>query len=187
MHPAEHRGLRELYATSRQLREHWRTLAGCIESVAPAAAEELRAGSDDARALLGELTGVTAARGLHGRPAAQGVGVRMAGARTALIDPTLEVNQALRLAVLDVQHVVTLLAYLAALAGDDAELEAFLSGWETRLRAHEDAARAAAIELASEPDVAIAQARPGVGGRIGHGLAMAFGTAGEWFDSRSGG
>ena len=35
MHPAEHRGLRELYATARQLRDHWRTLAAVALGEAP--------------------------------------------------------------------------------------------------------------------------------------------------------
>jgi len=70
MHPTQHRGLRELYAMTRQLRNHWRTLAEKIDAVAPQEAQILRAGTDLAGALLGELADVTAARGLFGKPLA---------------------------------------------------------------------------------------------------------------------
>jgi len=188
VHPAEHRGLRELYVTARQLRQHWRKLADRLDAVGAAGAEELRAGSEEARTLLSELTDVTAARGLHGKPAAQGFGARLAGIRSTLVDPTLEVNQALRLALLDVQHVVTMLGYLARLAArrEDEELRAFLVAWEERLRAHEDVLRTLAIGLGDSPDEAIAPSTPGVGGRAGHGLAAKLGTVGEWLDGRAG-
>lgn len=188
MHPAEHRGLRELYVTGRQLRQHWRKLADRLDAVGAVGAGELRAGSDETRTLLSELTDVTAARGLWGKPAAQGFGARIAGVRSAVFDPTLEVNQALRFAVLDVQHVVTLLAYLARLAArrEDAELEAFLTAWEMRMRIHEDALRNLAISAGDNPDDAIRPSTPGLGGRAAHGAAAKFGTVGEWFDGRAG-
>lgn len=116
MHPSEHRGLRELHAATQQLQRHWRQLADRLDGVGGFAAAHLREGADGARALLCELSPMTAARGLHGRPSAQGVGARIAATRLVLVDSTLEVNQALRLAVLDAQHVTTLLAYLARLA-----------------------------------------------------------------------
>ena len=188
MHPAEHRGLRELYVTARQLRDHWRALAGRLQDSAPEQAALLSEGSDVARALIGELSGVTAARGLHGRPAAQGFGARLASAHSALLDTSLEVNQALRFAALDVVHVVTLLDYLAALANadGDAELQAFLGGWAVRMRAHEEAVRAAAVAVADAPDTAVLAAAPGIAGRIMHGAAAAVGTLGEWVDGRAG-
>jgi len=187
MHPATHRGLRELYATARQLRDHWRALAARLDGGAPDQAQLLREGSDVARALLGELTDVTAARGVHGRPMAQGLGAQLAGAHTRLLDSALEVNQALRLAVLDVVHVVTLLDFLARVAAQDAdaELQAFLAGWATTLRAQEDGIRAVAIAVGDDPDLAVKPAAPGVAGRIGHGAANAIGTFGEWIDRRS--
>ncbi|MDQ3678283.1 MAG: hypothetical protein M3401_16045 [Actinomycetota bacterium] len=188
MHPAEHRGLRELYVSARQLRQHWRRLADRMDAIGAGGVDVLRAGSDEARALLGELTDVTAARGLYGKPAAQGLGARVAGMRNTLVDPTLEVSQVLRFAVLDVQHVVTLLGYLARLAArrEDEELRAFLAAWEERMRAHEDAIRALAIALGDTPDDAIVPSTPGLGGRAAHGLAAKVGTAGEWFDGRAG-
>ncbi len=187
MHPAEHRGLRELYVSARQLRDHWRSLAARLQSGAPAEAMALMEGSDLARGLIGDLTGVTAARGLHGRPAAQGFGARLASVHSLVLDTSLEVNQALRLAVLDVVHVVTLLDYLAVLADSDGDgdLEAFLAGWAPRMRAQEEAIRAAAVALGAAPDAAIAAAAPGIGGRIMHGAATVAGTLGEWVDGRA--
>ncbi|MEA2149804.1 MAG: hypothetical protein QOD69_1634 [Solirubrobacteraceae bacterium] len=187
MHPAQHRGLRELYVMARQLRDHWRGLAGRLQPSAPDQAALLREGSDLARALLGELTEVTAARGLHGRPAAQGFGARLASLHGALLDTSLEVNQALRIAVLDVVHVVTLLEYLAALARADAdtELAAFLGGWAPRMRAQEEGVRASAVALGDLPDVSIRAAAPGIAGRVAHGAANAIGSLGEWVDARA--
>lgn len=187
MHPAHHRGLRELYVMARQLRDHWRALAGRLRVAAPAQAALLAEGSDAARALLGELADVTAARGLHGRPAAQGFGARLASVHSALLDTGLEVNQALRFAILDVVHVVVLLEYLATLARatGDGELEAFLAGWAPRLRAHEEALRAAAVALGEAPGAAVEAAAPGLAGRVAHGAATAVGTLGEWVDGRA--
>src|SRR4051794_41583737 len=65
--PAEHRALRELYATARQLERHWSRLAGRLG--APAAAP-LRAGAHAIGALLAELDERAASHGLHGFPAA---------------------------------------------------------------------------------------------------------------------
>jgi hypothetical protein len=187
LHVAEHRGLRELYAMARQLRDHWRALGARIANGAPVQAALLRDGSSAARGLIGELTDLTAGRGLHGRPAAQGLGARLASVHSALVDTTLEVNQALRVAVLDVVHVVTLLEYVALLAArrGDAELEVFLTGWAERMRIHEVAIRAGAVSLASDPDAAVAVAAPGIAGRAGHGLATVAGTIGEWVDRRA--
>ena len=187
MHPTEHRGLRELFAMARQLRNHWRTLAGRIESHAPGEAQILRAGADEAGALIAELADVTAARDLYGRPMAQGLGARLAGVHSALLDTALEVGQALRFAVLDVVHVVTLLDYLACAAAEDgdAELQRFLERWAQRMRAQEAAVRTAAAQLGHDPDRAVLNCAPGVAGRIGHGAAQAVGTFGEWFDRRA--
>jgi len=187
MHPVEHRGLRELYAMTRQLRDHWRALASRLDAGAPQQAQLLRDGSQLARTLLAELSAETAQRGIYGRPLAQGLGAQLARVHSAALDTALEVNQALRFAVLDVVHVVMLLDFLAAAAAHDADpaLEAFLAGWATRLRAHEEAIRAAVVALAGQLDVALRPATPGVTGRIGHGAANLLGTFGEWFDRRA--
>ena len=109
--PAEHRALRELYALTRQLGGHWARLNDKLDP----APDVLARGVDASKQLLDELATRTAAYGLHGVPAATGAGVwtsRLRGAGDLL----LERNQALRGATLDLQHVITLLAYLAALA-----------------------------------------------------------------------
>jgi hypothetical protein len=146
----------------------------------------LREGSHSARELLGELAEETAARELYGRTAAQGVGVQLAAGRTGLLDHALEVNQALRFATLDVQHVVTLLGYLERLAlrRGDAPLAAFQASWRARMATHEEAIRAAAIAAGDEPDAAVRPASPGLPGRVGHGVANAVGTVGEWVDRK---
>ena len=187
MHPVEHRGLRELYAMTRQLRDHWRALAARLDVGAPQQAQLLRDGSHLARTMLAELSTETARRGLYGRPLAQGLGTQLARVHSAALDTVLEVNQALRFAVLDVVHVVMLLDFLAPAAAHDGDhaLEAFLAGWATRLRAQEDAIRAAVVALAGQPDLALRPAAPGLAGTIGHGAADLLGTFGEWFDRRA--
>jgi len=182
--PAQNRGLRELYAGARQLASHWTTLADRLgDGDGPVA---LRAGAAAARELLDELAGLTAARGLHGYPAAQGVGARVAGLRNAVTDRTFERNQALRFAVLDMGHLTTLQAYLAVLAGgrEDEELAEWHGRWERKLKRLETAVRKAAIAEGLYPDSAIAPLDDGTLGRAGHGVANAAGTLGEWFDRR---
>jgi hypothetical protein len=179
---AEHRALRELYALTRLFGGHWARLDDKLDQ----APDVLARGADASRELLAELAEQTAAYGLHGVPAATGAGAwtsRLRGAGDLL----LERNQALRWAVLDVQHVTTLLAYLAALADhrDDAALAGWLRGWETRLRAIEDDARAAAVAEADDPERAI-QAHDGSRlGRAGHKLAVSLGTLGEAYDGHA--
>lgn len=185
LHPAQNRGLRELYAFTRQLASHWSRLAPRIGAgPAPAA---LEAGAAAARELLVELTDVTAAYGLYGFPAAQGVGARIAGVRNAIGDRTLERNQALRMAVIDAQHVTTLLAYLGALGESqgDAPMQEFCARWERKLKRHESAVRRAAVAMGEEPEGAVEPVDRGPVGRVGHGLANQAGTFGEWFDRRA--
>jgi len=181
LYRAEHRGLRELHATTRQLCGHWDRLAG---RAGGRSATVLQHGAAEARELLGELDTRAEAIGLHGFPAAQGVGGRLAGARNNATDLLLERNQAVRAAVLDVQHVTTLLGYLGRLAATrgDEELAAFHRGWEERLLALEVEARSAAIELGCDPAGAVVPAEQGPLGRAGHRVAVGFGTAGEAID-----
>jgi hypothetical protein len=182
LYRAEHRALRELYASARQLAGHWEKLAGRIGGQAEPV---LRHGVADCEELLEELAGRTEERGLHGFPAADGVGARLAGLRNSAGDLLLERNQALRSAVLDVQHLTTLLAYLGRLAGTrgDAELAAFHERWELRLSAIEAEARSAAIDLGCDPPGAVIPADQGALGRAGHRVACAMGTAGEALDN----
>jgi hypothetical protein len=181
LYPAEHRALRELHATGRQLASHWGRLA---ERLGGPPSGPLRDGAATARGLVGELAKETAKHGLHGFPAAQGVGSRLASARNLAGDLVLERNQALRLAVLDAEHVTTLLLYLAALADgrDDTALAAFHRGWAERIGAARDAVRDAAVALAGHPEAAVLPAEASALGRAGHGAATAVGTLGEAFD-----
>jgi hypothetical protein len=181
LYRAEHRGFRELHATARQLCGHWERLA---DRAGGRTATVLRHGAAEARELLAELEAQTAERGVHGFPSAQGVGGRMAGARNNAGDLLLERNQAVRAAVLDVQHLTTLLGYLGRLAATrgDESLAAFHRGWEERLRSVEDETRAAAIELGCDPAGAVVPAEQSPLGRAGHRVAVGIGTAGEAID-----
>ena len=180
--PAEHRALRELYALTRQFGGHWARLDDKLDP----APDVLARGVDASKELLAELASRTAAYGLYGVPAATGAGVwtsRLRGAGDLL----LERNQALRGAVLDVEHVILLLAYLAGLATrrDDLPLAEWLSGWETRLRAIAGEAQAAVVAEAEDPERAV---RPYDGsklGRAGHKLQVSLGTLGEAYDARA--
>ena len=181
LYPAEHRSLRELYASARSLAAHWERLA---QRLGGPEAAVLQAGAADARAMLDELADVTAGYDLHGYPAAQGAGFNLARVRNEAADLLLERHQAMRTAVLDVQHLVTLVGYLAALAErrEDVSLTAFLCRWERTLTQHEQSAREAAIRQADDPDRAILPADPTVAGKVGHAVANAFGTVGEAVD-----
>jgi hypothetical protein len=175
--PAEHRALRELHATARQVQSHWTRLA---QRLGGPPADYLLEGAAAAQALLHELDRATE---LEGQPAAQGLGSRLAGARR-VSDLLLERNQAFRGALLDVQHVTTLLGYLAGLARTrgDAELAARHEGWQARLQPLEERGRAIAVALAEDPDAAIAPAEDSALGRAGHQLSAAAGTLGEAID-----
>jgi hypothetical protein len=185
LHPAQNRGLRELYAALRQLVAHWSQLSRRLGAgLAPMTLDQ---GVAAARSLLVELADITAEYGLYGRPAAQGVGARLAGTRNLLGDKALERNQALRFAVLDVQHVVTLLSYQARIARGrgDARLADFLDSWRDRMIAVERSARAVAVEEGDDPDLAIHPMDTGPVGKLAHGAQNVVGTFGEWFDRRS--
>jgi hypothetical protein len=182
VHAAEHRALRELYAFSRQLAQHWDSLAQRIEGDE---SEALRAGARAATELLAELAPLTGARGLPTATMAR-FASRFASARPAVPDRALERNQALRFAALDAQHVVTLLAYVAnvAAADGDDEMRSFCSRWERRLRTHERAVRLAAVALGERPDDAIRPADDSLAGRAGAKVNAGIGAFGEWFDGR---
>jgi hypothetical protein len=180
--PAEHRALRELHAMARQLSRHWTRLGtrlgGAPERV-------LAAGATSAGELLRELEARTAAHGLHGFPAAQGAGGRLADLRNHAGDLLLERNQALRAASLDVAHLTTLLAYLSALADrrEDAMLAAWHRRWEARLREVAEELLATVVALAEDPAGAVEPASPTAAGRVGSGIGNGIGTLGEAFDS----
>ena len=176
MFPAEHRALRELHATARELRGHWAKLAERLNQPVLA---------DGAQAADELLTELEQRIDLSGRPTAQFAGARLAGAR-GISDLLLERNQALRSALLDVQHVVTLLDYLARLAAarEDADLEAWHIGWRDRMRAVEDRGRAAVRAMAADPERAIEPADDGTLGWAGAKIGVALGAVGEAIDNR---
>ena len=182
-HPAENRGYRELYALARQLVDHWSRLTERLEVA------QLSSGVAAVQGLLDELRPLTASYGLHGKPAAQGVGVSVARSRGEVRDRFLERGQALRLAVLDLQQLTTLLAYLARAAESrrDERLAEFCGRWERKLRRVESAARKAAVEQGGDPDAAIEPLDGSALGRAAHSVSYAVGTVGEWLDRRAAG
>ena len=179
--PAEHRALRELYATGRHLAGHWDRLAGRLGGEP---ADVLSRGAAAAREMLRELAGRTAVHDLHGEPAAQGAGGQLAHLRGAA-DLLLERNQALRGAVLEAAHVGLLLAYLAELASTrgDTDLAAWLRTWEGRVRELEGAARGIAVAEGRHPERAVEPANDSRLGRAGHSIAAGLGTVGEAIDA----
>ena len=183
-HPAENRGYRELYVTGRQLVSRWERLAALLEN-APAA-DPMRKAAESVGRMLDELEPLTARQGVYAKTAAQGSGARMGSARATVFDRFLERNQAVRLALADLEHVTTLLAYLAEVseARGDAELPDFCRSWERRLRRQLGAVRRAVIQMGTNPDAAIEPLDPSKVGRAAHGAAYAAGTVGEWVDRR---
>src|SRR4051794_29140350 len=125
------------------MRNHWGALSRRVD------ASVLATGMTDARRLADEVRAVAGERGLAVGPAARTAGGTLAGARTGLADRFLERNQALRLAVLDASHLVTLLDYVAAVASDE-ELSASCKRWAARFRDHERGARDAVVTLARD-------------------------------------
>jgi hypothetical protein len=185
LHPAENRGYRELYLTGQQLVGRWDRLADAHPG--RDAEYALMETAEAVREMLLELEPLTAKHGLHGGFAAQGTGARIGFVRAAVADRFLERNQALRLAVGDLDHVTTLLAYLAAVSegGGNSGLADFCRTWEVRLAANASAVRAAVTELAGDPDAAIEPLDGSPFGRAAHTTARAAGTVGEWIDRQA--
>ena len=183
MHPAENRGYRELYLTGRQLVQRWRRLG---DALGEPSAEPVRKTADSVDRMLEELAPLTARHDLHGNVAAQGSGSRIGAARGAIGDRFLERNQALRLALEDLEHVVNLLAYLAKVSETrgDTDLVEFCGSWERRLRRQLGTVRKAAVAMGEDPDSAIEPLDTSKVGRAAHGAAYVTGTVGEWVDRR---
>jgi hypothetical protein len=182
LHPAEHRGYRELYLTSRQLLSRWRRVADALRDTPVAAA--LQTGAAKVTEMLAEVEPLTEARGLPAGPAAQGAGATLAHVRTAVVDRSVDTGLAARMAVLDIEHVASLLLQLAelGLARDDAELASFCARWAERLRPAVDDARGAAAALGADPDRAAAPLDRSLLGQAIHRAGWAVGTVGEWLD-----
>ncbi len=182
LHPAENRGYRELYLTGRQAVKRLGRLAVAFDG--SPTRELLDKAADSISRLLEELDPLTAQHDLHGGVAAQGSGANLGTVRGAVLDRFLERNQALRFAVEDLEHVTTLLGYLARVgeARGDPKLPEFCSSWERRLRRQVSAVRKAAIELGDHPDRAVEPLDDSATGRAAHRVAWTLGSVGEWTD-----
>jgi len=182
LHPAENRGYRELYLSARAAQKRLGRLALALDGTD--AREPVDKATDSLGKLLEELGPLTARHDLYGNVAAQGGGGTFGVLRGAVFDRFLERNQALRIAVDDLEHVATLLAYLANVseARGDKKLPEFCRSWERRLRRQEGAVRRAAVSLGETPDAAIEPLDASPAGRAAHRVAWAVGTAGEWTD-----
>jgi hypothetical protein len=182
VHPAENRGYRELYLTGRQTVNRLGRLAVAFDG--SPAGELLDKASDSISLLLDELGPLTAEHDLHGGVAAQGSGAHLGTVRGAVFDRFLERNQALRLTVEDLEHVTTLLGYLARVseARGDPKLPDFCSSWERRLRRQVNTVRKAAVELGADPDRAVEPLDDSTASRAAHRVAWTLGSVGEWTD-----
>jgi hypothetical protein len=182
LHPAENRGYRELYLTGSQTVKRLGRLAAAFDDTP--AGELLDKAADSISRLLDELGPLTARHDLHGGVAAQGSGANLGTVRSAVFDRFLERNQALRFAVEDLEHVTTLLGYLARVSETrgDTELLEFCRSWERRLRRQVNAVRKAAIELGGDPDGAVESLDDSPASRAAHRVAWTLGTVGEWTD-----
>jgi hypothetical protein len=176
MHAARHRALRELGAFARQMADHWSALAARLDGPAAKALGEGAAAAGD---VLDAVRPLASARGLEIGPAALSAG-RLARARPPVPDAVLERNQALRFALLDAEHLLTLIDYVGALsAGEaDAELVTACGEWAAAVRRPARAARRAAIALGKQPDLAIEPLSKG------QKLSYALGWLGEATDRR---
>jgi hypothetical protein len=179
MHPARHRALREIGAFSRQMADHWGALA---DRVPDPVSKPLRDGGVAAQRVLDEVRPLASARDLEIGPAAVGVAGRVARARPPVPDALLEVNQAVRFALLDAEHLLTLVKYVGALSATegDTELEEACASWARVLQRPAGAAKKAAIALGSDPDTAIAPITKG------QKLGYLLGWIGEATDRRAG-
>jgi hypothetical protein len=182
LHPAEHRAYRELYAACRQLITRWRRIASALEETA--IGERLKEGAAETSVLLSELEPRTATYGLYGSPLAQGMGARFADLRTAVADRGGDTGLVVRSAVLDMEHVTTLLRHLAELARarGDRNIAGFCEEWAGRLESNLDAVREAAVELGADPDRTSAPLDDSVANRAAHGVGWVFGSIGEAVD-----
>lgn len=182
LHPAEHRAYRELYASCRQLTSRWDRLVAALEGTD--AADTLKHSAGRVRDLLAELEPRTAAYGLHGGVAAEGLGARIADLRSLLSDRAVDTGMVMRFAVLDIEHVTTLLAQLAELAAarSDEQLAAFCREWAKAMRPEVKAVRRAAVSLGSDPDRAAAPLDDSALTRAAHSAGWVMGSVGEAVD-----
>jgi hypothetical protein len=112
------------------------------------------------------------------------MGARIADLRTAVMDRGGDTGLVVRSAVLDMEHVTTLLRHLAELARAraDQNMAGFCEEWAGRLESNLDAVREAAVELGADPDRASAPLNDSVVSRAAHGVGWVFGSIGEAVD-----
>jgi hypothetical protein len=187
LHVAEHRAYRELYAACRQLITRWRRVGSALEDTV--VGECLIGGAAETSVFLTELAPRTASYGLYGSPMAEGMGARIADLRTTLVDRGGDTGLVVRSAVLDMEHVTTLLRHLAELARSrgDRSMAGFCEQWAGRLESILDAVREGAVELGADPDRASAPLDDSVVNRAAHGVGWVFGSIGEAVDRLVGG
>ncbi len=183
LHPAENRGYRELFLTAQEARTRLERLSEHLHADARKAVEKAH---ETLGAMLEELEPALARYDLHAELAARGGGARIGMVRAAILDRFLERNQALRFAVDDLEHVTTLLAYLAGVSESRRakKLPELCHTWERKMRRQVSAIRKAAIELAGDPDAAIEPLDPSPVGQAAHASAVAVGTVGEAVDRK---
>ena len=186
LHPAEHRAYRELYAASRQLINRWARLEDTLGDTPYAPV--LVQGRVRVEQLLAALGPTTELYGLHGGIAAQGVGVQIAGLRSVIADRSIDTGMVMRFAVLDIEHVATLLGHLGALAQAraDTTLAGFCRDWESAIRPEVDATRDAAISVGESPSLAAKPLDESALGRAAHGIGWLIGSVGEAVDRFAG-
>jgi len=186
LHPAEHRAYRELYVSCRQLTRRWGRLAPALEGTP--VGDALQRGLEETQRLLAELAQRTAAYGLHGGPTAQGLGARIADLRAVVTDRGADTGLVVRFAVLDMEHLTTLLRQLAELARarGDRDLAGFCEGWSSRLESELGAVREAAVKLGTDPDRAAAPLHDSLPNRAAHRVGWVFGSIGEAVDRVAG-
>ena len=172
LHPAENRGYRELMLTAEEARTRLRRIAGHLDLETRAVCDK---GSEALGEMLVALKPALAEHDLHSELAARGTGARIGTVRAEILDRFLERNQALRFAVDDVEHVTTLLAYMASVSASRGKknLPELCGTWERKLRRQVNALRKAAVELGSNPDDAIEPLDPGALGKAAHRSAVA--------------
>jgi hypothetical protein len=186
LHPAEHRAYRELYVSARQLTRRWRRLAQALGGMP--IADALWSGLAQVEELLRLLGPRTNAYGLYGGPAAQGLGARIADLRALVTDRGADTGLSVRFAVLDLEHLTTLLRQLAELARAraDQSLARFDEEWAGRLETELDSVREAAVKLGTDPDRTAAPLSGNPVNRAAHGVGWTFGAVGEGIDKLAG-
>jgi hypothetical protein len=186
LHPAEHRAYRELYVSARQLIRRWRRLASALEGTP--VADALWDGLTQVEELLRLLGPRTASYDLHGGPMTQNLGARLADFRTLITDRGADTGFSVRFAVLDLEHVTTLLRQLAELARARADqgLARFDEEWAGRLESNLDSVREAAVKLGTDPERTAAPLSDNVVNRAAHGVGWTFGAVGEGIDKLAG-